>query len=136
MFAFISRRIGVLLVILFGSSFILYNLAAISGDPLEGLRTSSEPNAKQQIVNLTRTLQLDVPPPLRYFYWLRGILGGLAGHVNFGNARDGHPVTELIANAIPVTLRLVTMSTIVACILGITIGIVTALRQYSRFAWP
>ena len=133
MFAFISRRIGVLLVILFGSSFILYNLAAISGDPLEGLRTSSEPNAKQQIVNLTRTLQLDVPPPLRYFYWLRGILGGLAGHVNFGNARDGHPVTELIANAIPVTLRLVTMSTIVACILGITIGIVTALRQYSRF---
>jgi ABC-type dipeptide/oligopeptide/nickel transport system permease component len=73
-FAFISRRIGVLLVILFGSSFILYNLAAISGDPLEGLRTSSEPNAKQQIVNLTRTLQLDVPPPLRYSLYDDGYL--------------------------------------------------------------
>ena len=133
MFAFLSRRIGALIVILFGSSFSLYNLAAISGDPLEALRTSSEPNAKQQIVTLTRTLQLDVPPPLRYFYWLRGILSGFAGHVNFGKARDGHPVADLIANAIPVTIRLVTIATIVACILGITIGIVTALRQYSRF---
>lgn len=133
MFAYLSRRIGALVVILFGSSFILYNLAAISGDPLEALRTSVEPNAKQQIITLTRTLQLDVPPPLRYFYWLRGILGGLAGHINFGKARDGHAVTELIANAIPVTIRLVTAATIIACILGITIGIVTALRQYSRF---
>jgi peptide/nickel transport system permease protein len=133
MFAYISRRIGALIVILFGSSFILYNLAAISGDPLEALRTSSEPNAKQQIITLTRTLQLDIPPPLRYFYWLRGILGGFTGHIDFGRARDGHPVSELIANAIPVTIRLVTAATIAAILLGITIGIITALRQYSRF---
>ena len=42
MFAYIMRRLGILLVILFGSSFILYNLAAISGDPLEGLRNRKE----------------------------------------------------------------------------------------------
>ena len=44
MAAFILRRLGVLGVILFGSSFILYNLAAISGDPLEQLKMSSDPN--------------------------------------------------------------------------------------------
>jgi peptide/nickel transport system permease protein len=127
------RRLGILLVILFGSSFILYNLAAISGDPLEGLRTSSEPSAKQQIVTLTRELNLNVPPPARYFLWLRGILGLFVGHIDFGNARNGQPVSGLVQHAIPVTIRLVTMATIVAIILGITVGIVTALRQYSRF---
>jgi peptide/nickel transport system permease protein len=127
------RRLGILLVILFGSSFILYNLAAISGDPLEGLRTSSEPSAKQQIVTLTRELNLNVPPPARYFLWLRGILGLFVGHIDFGNARNGQSVSGLVQHAIPVTIRLVTMATIVAIILGITVGIVTALRQYSRF---
>ncbi len=133
MFAYIMRRLGILLVILFGSSFILYNLAAISGDPLEGLRTSSEPSAKQQIITLTRELQLNVPPPLRYFIWLRGILGLFVGHLDFGNARNGQQVSGLVQHAIPVTVRLVTMATIVAIVLGITVGIVTALRQYSRF---
>ncbi len=127
------RRLGVLFVILFGSSFILYNLAAISGDPLEGLRTSSEPSAKQQIITLTRELDLNVPPPVRYFLWLRGILGLFVGKLDFGNARNGQAVSTLVQHAIPVTIRLVTMATVVAIILGITVGIVTALRQYSRF---
>jgi peptide/nickel transport system permease protein len=133
MFAYIMRRLGVLFVILFGSSFILFNLAAISGDPLEGLRTSADPNAKQMIITLTRELRLDVPPPLRYFMWLRGILGVFVGKIDFGDARNGQAVIDLIQHAIPVTIRLVTMATIVAIVLGITIGIVTALRQYSRF---
>jgi len=132
-FAYISRRLGVLFVILFGSSFILYNLAAISGDPLEALRTSKEPNVQQQIKNLTRDLQLDVPPPLRYFLWLSGILGVFVGPINFVKARTGQSVTELIWLAIPTTVRLVTGATIIAIVLGISIGIVTALRQYSRF---
>lgn len=127
------RRLGVMVVILFGSSFILFNLVAISGDPLEGLRTSSEPNAKQQIVALTRSLQLDVPPPLRYFIWLKGILGGFVGDIDFGMTRQAQPVIDSIATAVPVTIRLVFGATIIAIILGITIGIVTALRQYSRF---
>ena len=37
MLAYIGRRISILIVILFGSSFILYNLAAISGDPIEAV---------------------------------------------------------------------------------------------------
>ena len=133
MFAYISRRLGVLFVILFGSSFILYNLAAISGDVLEELRLSREPNAKQQIIALTRDLNLDVPPPLRYFLWLRGILGVFIGSPDFGLTRTQQPVINEILLALPATIRLVTAATIIAILLGITIGIVTALRQYSRF---
>ena len=132
-FAYISRRLGVLFVILFGSSFILYNLAAISGDVLESLRLSREPNAQQQIIALTRDLNLDVPPPLRYFLWLRGILGIFIGSPDFGLTRTQQPVINEIMLALPATVRLVTAATIIAILLGITIGIVTALRQYSRF---
>ena len=133
MVAFILRRLGILGVILFGSSFILYNLAAISGDPLSDLRLSNDPNRDFLIASLTRELQLDVPPPARYFLWLKGILGIFIGQPNFGMSRDGSTVAHSLALAIPVTIRLVLAATIFAIVLGIAIGIVTALRQYSRF---
>jgi peptide/nickel transport system permease protein len=133
MTAFILRRLGVLGVILFGSSFILYNLAAVSADPLQELRLSIDPDRDAQILALTRQLQLDVPPPLRYFLWLRGVFGIFIGQPNFGIGRDGLAVIDSLALAIPVTLRLVAAATVLAAVLGIMIGIVTALRQYSRF---
>jgi peptide/nickel transport system permease protein len=108
--AYIWRRLGILIIILFGSSFILYNLAAISGDPAEGLRGSTDPRAKQQLYALIRNLQLNVPPPARYFIWLKGILGGFTGHLDFGKTRDGHAVTLDLASAIPTTIRFSTSS--------------------------
>ncbi|NCZ78805.1 MAG: hypothetical protein EBY02_06905, partial [Burkholderiaceae bacterium] len=51
------------------------NVAAISGDPTADLRLSTDPNRDFLIASLTRELQLDVPPPLRYFLWLKGVLG-------------------------------------------------------------
>ena len=133
MLAFILRRLGVLGVILFGSSFILYNLAAISADPLQDLKLSTDPDRDAKILALTRELQLDVPPPLRYFLWLRGVFGIFVGKPVFGTGRDGLAVIDSLALAIPVTLRLVAAATLLAAVLGIMIGIVTALRQYSRF---
>jgi peptide/nickel transport system permease protein len=117
MTAFVLRRLGVLGVILFGSSFILYNLAAISADPLEDLRLSTDPNRDTQILVLTRELQLDVPPPLRYFLWLRGVFGVFVGQANFGTGRDGAAVIDSLALAIPVTLRLVAAATVLAAVL-------------------
>ena len=133
MFAYIMRRLGMIVVILFGSSFILYNMAAIAGDPIGELRLSNDPTAKQAIIDLTNRLQLDVPPPLRYFLWLKGILGFFVGNPNFGLTRDNMSVGHEIAQAIPTTIRLVTAATIVAIILGIALGVTSALRQYSRF---
>jgi peptide/nickel transport system permease protein len=133
MVAYISRRLGVMVVILLGSSFILYNLAALSGDPLDDLKTSTDPNRDFLIAQRTRQLQLDVPPPLRYFYWLRGVFGIFIGKANFGMTRAGITVGEELQQAIPVTIRLVFAATIIAMILGISLGIITALRQYSRF---
>ena len=105
MLAYVIRRLGVLAIILFGSSYILYNLAAIAGDPLGDLRFSTDENAQQQILDLTRQLQLDVPPPLRYFIWLKGVLGVFVGNADFGLTRENGLVWNEISSAIPTTIR-------------------------------
>ncbi len=133
MFAFIMRRLGTLFVILFGSSFILYNLTAISGDPTEQYKFATDLRAKQELAGLIKQLDLNTPPPLRYFKWLKGILKAFTGHIDFGMTRGNEFVSARLASAIPTTLRLVAAATIIAIILGVALGITTALRQYSRF---
>lgn len=122
-----------MLLIVFGASFMAYNLEAMSSDPLAELQQSTAPNKQYLIDRMTRELQLDVPPPIRYFSWLKGIIAGLWGQLDLGMTRDQHTVAEYIGAAIPTTFRLVIGSTVLAIVLGITIGMVTALRQYSRF---
>ncbi len=133
MIQYILRRIGALLLVLLGSTFLIYNLTAISGDPLEDLRLSTEPNAQILLAQAIEKLQLDVPPPVRYFNWLIGILGLGGAGPTFGLTVEGSAVIDIIGMAIPITIRLVIISTILSIIIGISIGIISALRQYSRF---
>ena len=133
MFAYIMRRLGTLVVILFGSSFILYNLTAISGDPTEQYKFATDLRAKQELAGLIKQLDLNTPPPLRYFKWLKGILKAFTGNIDFGMTRDNQFVSARLAQAIPTTFRLVLAATLIAIILGVMLGVITALRQYSRF---
>lgn len=132
MLSFIGRRIAISFLILFGSSFLVYNMEAIAGDPLASLAESTAQNKAYLMSRLTAQLQLDVPPPARYFIWLKGVLGVFVGHIDFGKTRQGSAVLSQIAAAVPVTLRLVTAATVLAIILGISIGVLSAIRQYSR----
>ena len=133
MLAYVSRRLGMMLVIVFGASFLAYNLQAYSTDPLSELGESTAINKKYLIAKMIRDLQLDVPPPIRYFSWLRGIIAGLWGQFDMGLTRFDVPVIEVIGQAIPVTIKLVITATFLAIIFGISVGMITAIRQYSRF---
>jgi peptide/nickel transport system permease protein len=132
MINYIARRITITIFILFGSSFLVYNAQAYAGDPLGDLAQSTAKNKEFLIHRLTVQLQLDVPPPGRYFLWLKGVLGTFVGNPDFGLTRLGNPVLDQIAVAIPITLRLVLSATIFAILLGIFVGIISALRQYAR----
>ena len=133
MIQYILRRLGMMFVIVSGSSFLAYNLQAYSSDPLSVFGESTVENKEYLILQMTRELQLDVPPPIRYFSWLRGIVAGLWGDFDMGLTRMKLPVFEVIAQALPVTVKLVITSTFLAIILGISVGMITAMRQYSRF---
>ena len=130
---YVLRRLGMMLVVVFGASFLVYNLQAYSSNPLSVFTESTEQNKNFLIAKMIRDLQLDVPPPIRYFSWLRGIVGGLWGDFDMGLSRTNIPVIELLAQAIPVTVKLVITATFLAIILGISVGMITAIRQYSRF---
>ncbi|HCJ48383.1 MAG TPA: ABC transporter permease [Microbacterium sp.] len=128
MASFIIRRLIASVFVLFAATFLMYVLTSLAGDPLEELRQSNAPNKEQLIEARTKLLNLDVPAPLRYFLWLGGLFRG-----DFGVSVQNQPVNALLANALTSTITLVTTATIVAIILGITVGIVSALRQYSGF---
>ena len=133
MIQYILRRVGALLLVLLGSTFLIYNLTAISGDPLEDLRLSTEPNAAFLLEKAIQDLQLNVPPPVRYFNWLIGILGLGGAAPTMGLTLEGSEVLDIIGLAIPISIRLVIIATILSIVIGISIGIISALRQYSRF---
>jgi peptide/nickel transport system permease protein len=131
--AYVVRRIGMMFVVVFGASFLAYNLQAYSSNPLSAFGESTALNRDYLIAKTIRDLQLDVPPPIRYFSWLRGIVAGLWGDFDMGLARSNIPVVEILSMAIPVTIKLVLAATILAIVFGISVGMITAIRQYSRF---
>lgn len=135
MLTFILRRLGAIFLVLLVASFIVYNLTAIGTDPLQDLKGSNAPNRQELIDARIEKLNLGVPPVLRYFGWLAGASKCLIGQCDLGIAfsRSDQPVTAAVANAANSTIQLVTAATIVAIIVGLTIGILTALRQYSGF---
>ncbi len=128
MATFVVRRLIASVFVLLAATFLMYNLVAFSGDPLEDLRTSNAPNKEQLIESRTRLLNLDVIAPLRYFLWLGGLFRG-----DFGVTSQGRDVNALLEQALGSTLQLVTIATVVAIVLGLTVGITTALRQYSGY---
>lgn len=142
MATFVIRRLIASLFIFLAATYLMYILVAFSGDPLEDLRTSTSPNKQQLIEARTALLNLDVPPFLRYFIWLSGVLKCFVsfenGSVQFGQCDLGvtvqnQPVTVLLQQAAGSTLQLVTIAALIAIVLGLVVGITTALRQYSGY---
>lgn len=135
MVSFIIRRFLASLAVLLIASYLVYVLAANSSDPLSDLRSSTLPSAQkaQLIEQRIALLHLDVPPYLRYFTWLGGVLGGFVGKFTLGDTIDGQHVTDALGSAIGQTLQLVTTAFLIGIIVGITVGIATALRIYSTF---
>ncbi|MDM7830795.1 ABC transporter permease [Cellulomonas edaphi] len=134
MLTYITRRVLASLLILLGASFIVYMLVAYSGDPLAEIKSSNSPSKEARIAQRTEALHLDVPPALRYFIWLGGAVKCVVpfvGQCDLGVTLQNQPVTVALSTAIPTTLQLVTTAAVLAITIGISIGIVTALRQYS-----
>lgn len=135
MLAFIARRLMISAVLLLVGTFIAYVLIALSGDPLQELREDTSPGRENRIAARTELLNLDTPVVLRYFLWLGGAakcLVPFAAQCDLGLSVRGQDVTFLLSGAIGSTLQLILVATFTAAFLGVLVGIVTALRQYSR----
>lgn len=135
MAVFVLRRLIVSFFILLVSTFMIFILVAHSGDPYSDLRGDTTPNLPQRMAHRTAILHLDEPDPQRYLRWL----GGAAKCVvpgqrcDLGKTIHDQDVSAILGQAAVSTLKLVTAATVLAIALGISVGIVSALRQYSGF---
>ncbi len=82
---------------------------------------------KEQIKAAEKSLGLDQPLPIQYGRWLSNVAQG-----NLGNSyTQGLPVVTLVGKRLPETIELVFTGLLIAVIVGILIGIVSAMKQYS-----
>jgi peptide/nickel transport system permease protein len=123
---FILRRLLIALPLLFLASILVFALVVNAGDPLASLR--ERPNTENQVARLTKELNLDKPMLQRYGIWLKG-----AVHGDFGVDTKGRAVEPKVYSALKTTLRMVLVAFLVAITLGVSVGVFSALRQYSKF---
>ena len=131
MFQYLIRRLLISIPILLIGSVLVFILVASAGDPLAGLRTKPGITA-QQIQSLSAQLGLDHSILVRYWDWLTGFVRGDWGNsIALGEAQA--PVFDTVSNALWVTMRLVIGAELIALVLGIAVGVFSAVRQYSIF---
>ena len=133
MLSFLIRRFLASLAVLLVASYLVYVLACVSGDPLQDLEQGRAVNKQALIEQRVHLLNLDIPPYFRYFIWLGGILAGFVGKFSLGFSPSNQAVTTELSGAIGVTLQLVFGATLIAIVVGITVGVTTALRQYTTY---
>ena len=127
--AYLARRVVQSLVVLFLVSlggFSVLHLAP--GGPI-AIYTMSPTMSAEDVERLTRLLGLDQPLHVQYTKWVRGMVTADWGR----SYRDGRTVGEVIADRVPATLVLMLSAFVVAIVLGLATGIVSAVRQYSLF---
>jgi peptide/nickel transport system permease protein len=121
---FALRRLGTLVPTLFFVSILIFGLQQLlPGDPAIAL--AGEERDPAAIAQLRAKFHLDEPLPVRYGYWLGGVLRGDLGE----SARIQKPVSELIAEKLQVTLQLASMAIVIALAIGIAAGVISAVKK-------
>ncbi|MCP2262227.1 peptide/nickel transport system permease protein [Streptoalloteichus tenebrarius] len=131
MIRYIIRRLLIAIPILLVGTFLSFVLVASLGDPLAELR--SKPGVTEADVQaLAQSLQLDRPIVARYWSWLTNFVQGDWGtSVALGSARAD--VYSVVTDALVVTAQLVIFAQVLALVLGVAVGVLAAVRQYSIF---
>ncbi|GAB5508030.1 MAG: ABC transporter permease [Rhizobiaceae bacterium] len=123
MLAFIIRRLGQSILVLLVVGLIAFSMFRFVGDPIDNML--GQERTIEDVERLKRQLGLDQPFPVQYFKFLQGAVQG-----NFGvSYRQGRPVSEIIRERAPATLELAFVSGIFAILLGIALGVFTAIRR-------
>ena len=124
MFEFLLKRIASLLPTLVVVSMLIFGLQQLlPGDPAKVL--AGEEQDPTVVAYLRTKLHLDEPLPVRYGYWIGGVLQGDLGE----SVRTQQPVLELVLQKLPVTLELAVLAMVIALAIGIPAGILSAVGR-------
>ena len=124
MLTFLGKRLLQLIPTLFFVSVIIFSLQQLlPGDPATIM--AGEERDPQVIAQIRAQYRLDQPVPVQYVYWLKGVLSGDLGE----SMRIHVPVRDLVLEKLPVTMQLAGMAIIIALVIGVTAGVVSAVAK-------
>lgn len=126
---YLVRRLLTSVPLLIGISALLFVLMnQVPGGPLAVYGANPHMHAADR-ARLIHAMGLDLPLHLRYFKWLVSAVQGDLGHSLF----TGRPVLEMIGERTPNTLILMGLSTVLSLVVGVALGVFSAVKPYSKF---
>lgn len=124
MLRYFFRRLIAIVPTVFFVTIIIFGLQQLlPGDP--AIMLAGEDQDPNVIAYLQKKMHLDEPLPVRYAYWIGGVFTGDLGE----SLRIQKPVLELILEKLPVTLQLASMAMLIALVIGIPAGIISAVAK-------
>ena len=126
--AYILRRlIGAIPLLLGIATIIFFVLNLAPGDPTSFY---FNPNVPPEIIEqMRRNLGLDQPLYIQYFRWLTSFVTGDFGH----SLAQSRPVSDIVFEALPNTLMFTGIALVLVFVIGMFIGVLQAVKQYSIF---
>jgi peptide/nickel transport system permease protein len=128
-FAYIVRRLALMLVTLFGISIIIFVLLRIvPGNIVDILFDAAGFVDPADKANLEKELGLSQPIVVQYLQWIGGLLHGDLGYSYVSEK----PALQEILPRIPITARLAGLALLFSASIGIPLGVISAVRQGTR----
>ncbi len=126
MLKYIIKRVLIMIPMLLVVTFIVFSLISMSD--VDPGRSKLGPEASQELVDeMNHKYGVDQPFPIRYLKWVWGAI-----RLDFGDSwYYDHPVSMDIAARFPNTIKLTLLSIGIALIIGIPLGVLAAVKQYS-----
>ncbi len=129
MFAYIVRRLALMLVTLVGISIVIFFLLRIvPGNIVDILFDAAGFVDPADKANLERELGIDQPLVVQYLHWIGGLLRGDLGYSYVSEK----PALQEILPRIPITARLAALALLFSASVGIPLGVISAVYQGSR----
>lgn len=130
MLTFLARRILIAIPTIILISIFVFGLQnLLPGDPI--LVMAGEERDPQVIEALREKYRLNDPIPIQYLAWAGNALQGDLGI----SLRTQQPVLELIGEKLPVTIQLAVMALIIAMVIGIPAGVISAYKKGTWIDW-
>ncbi|MBC5581563.1 ABC transporter permease [Anaerofilum sp. BX8] len=123
---YILKRLGMMVLVVLGISLIVFTIMNLTpGNAAQMILGQSA--SPEQVAKLEAELGLDQPFFVRYFNFWKGAVQG-----DFGKSyQTSLPVFEEILTRFPTTLKLATAAMFIATLIGVPVGVISAVRQYS-----
>jgi peptide/nickel transport system permease protein len=128
MLTYVTRRLLYSIPVLIISTFLIFSFVSLAGDPRDNMLANPQ-FSQVTYKNLEHKYHLDQPIPVRYGYWVKDVFTNKLGV----SLRTSQPIWPDITRTIGHTAQILFLAEIIAVLLGVAVGIFSAVRQYSVF---